>query len=119
MERKVASEDLQFDIGEVVTAMENSEPTKRSVVSATAKFFDPLGIVSPVTILFKMFAQQLCEAKLSWDEPLTGNFLEKWNRLLQCVYSFTTYPALSARLIGFCDASAKAYAAIVYLRIDS
>ena len=43
VEWNVASDNFQFDIGEVVTAMENSEPTKRSVVT---KFFDPLGIVS-------------------------------------------------------------------------
>lgn len=51
----VINDDFQFDIG----AMEGSDPTKKSVVSATAKFFDQLGIVSPITVLFKMFAQQL------------------------------------------------------------
>ena len=54
VEWNVASDNLQFDIGEVVTAMENSEPTKRSVVSATAKFFDPLGIVSSFSRCFSV-----------------------------------------------------------------
>ena len=62
--------------------MENPEPTKRGATSATAKFFDPLGIVSPVTVLFKMFAQQLCEARVSWDEVLIGDLLEQWKYLL-------------------------------------
>ena len=44
---------------QVATAMENSEPTKRGVVGATAEFFNLLGTVSPVTILFKKFAQLL------------------------------------------------------------
>lgn len=52
----VINDDFQFDIGEVTAAMEGSDPTKRSVVSATAKFFVQLGIVSPITVLFKMFA---------------------------------------------------------------
>ena len=81
--------------------MEISNRTKRNVVGAAPKFFDPLGVLSPVTILFKMFAQELCEAKVSWDEFLTGSLLEKWNCLLsslrvsqpivipRCVYSIT------------------------------
>ena len=55
----ITHDEFQFDVRGVAVAMEGSEPTKRSVVSATAKFFDPLGVISPVTVLFKMFAQQL------------------------------------------------------------
>ena len=111
--------------------IDNPEPTKRSVVSISAKFFDPLGIVSPVTILFKIFCQQLCEAKVGWDEPLSGHHLENWVRLLtmlrgattlttpRCLYGVMSKSPKSARLIGFCDASTKAYAAVVYMRLES
>ena len=78
----VTQDNFHFDIGDVAHTMENSEPTKRGVVSITAKFFDPLGVTSPVTILFKIFCQELCEAKVSWDEPLSGRLLEKWSSLL-------------------------------------
>ena len=111
--------------------MKNLEPTKRSVVSVTAKFFDPLGIVSPVTVLFKMFTQELCEAGVKWDEALTNDLLVQWKRLLMMVKNAKTieiprYLLLdsinsikSARLIGFCDASSRAYAAVAYLRIET
>lgn len=124
-------DNFHFDIGEVASAMEDSEPTKRSVVSATAKFFDPLGIVSPVTILFKMFAQQLCEARVGWDDPLTGELLKQWKYLLAMLRDAETVviprllcPGLislvqSAKLVGFCDASSKAYAAVVYLWLET
>ena len=46
---------LCLDIGEVAHVVENCSPTKRSAVSIAARFFDPLGIVSPVIILFKIF----------------------------------------------------------------
>ena len=69
----VTQDSFHFDIGDVAHKMENSEPTKRGVVSITVRFFDPLGVVSPVTILFKMFCQQLCEARISWVEPLSGS----------------------------------------------
>ena len=111
--------------------MEGSEPTKRSVVSATAKFFDPLGVVSPVTVLFKMFAQQLCETRVGWDEPLKGDLLKQWECLLTMLRGAETIvvPRLlcpstvcsikSARLIGFCDALSKVYAAVVYFRLET
>ena len=123
-------DELHLDIGEVAHMVENCSPTKRSAVSIAARFFDPLGIVSPVIILFKIFCQHLCAAKVGWDEPLTGHHLDHWNHLQsilkeakpitipRCVYSNTSQPAKSARLIGFCDASSKAYAAVVYVRLE-
>ena len=43
---------------------------KRNVMSLAAKFFDPLSIVSPLTINFKVFFQRLCESKVDWDQLL-------------------------------------------------
>ena len=77
-----------------------------------------------------MFCQQLCEAKVGWNEPLTGSLLEKWSRLLstlkgaqgivilRCLLCDTAQP-VSTQLVGFCDASMKGYAAVVYLRLES
>ena len=78
----VTHDNILFDVTVVTDAMDNPEPTKRSIISATAKFFDPLGVISPVTILFKVFAQQLCESRVGWDEPLTFDPLKQWNYLL-------------------------------------
>ena len=47
----VLQDELLFDIGEVAEAMEPLEPTKRNLVSITAKFFDPLGSVSCHSII--------------------------------------------------------------------
>ena len=70
-----------FNIGDVLHHLEDLEPTKRSVVSMTTRFFAPLGVVSPVTIMFKMFFQQLCQEKVEWDEPLTGSLQQEWDQL--------------------------------------
>ena len=107
-----------FNIGDVSHYMEDSEPTKRNVVSMTARFFDPLSVVSPVMVLFKMFFQHLCEARVGWA-PLTGDLLREWNHLLSslqgpkalvipwCYFSGIPDHPESVRLVGFCDASAK------------
>jgi hypothetical protein len=61
---------LIFDVSDMAQAMSGIEPTKRNVVSLTARFLDALCTISPVTVLFKMFFQKLCEAKTEWDETL-------------------------------------------------
>ena len=124
----VPLDQLQFDMADLMHAMESLEPTKRNLVGITAKLFDPLGVVSPVVVLFKMFCQQLCEAKVGWDDPLLDEFQKTWSHLLvmlkgakaitipRCVYC--TISPKAARLVGFCDASAKAYAAVVYVKLE-
>ena len=131
VEWDVGCDNLQFSLAGVAIALEDADPTKRSVVSATARFFDPFGVVSPVTILFKMFAQQLCVAGVGWDEFLTGDLLKKWKQLLammkdaptisfsRCFYRDPLCSIQSAKLVGFCDASSRAYAAVVYLKVVS
>ena len=100
-------------------------PTKRDVVAAAAKIFDPLGLMSPTTVLWKMLFQEICKAEMQWDKPLTGELLREWRRLKSAMeekMEFTIprwYGAVTEekiRLVGFCDASERAYAAVVYLR---
>ena len=91
-----------------------------------AQFFDPLGIVTPVTILFKMLFQQLCEFGVGWDDSLTDDLLERWRQhsslsdamVITILRGYISCQPESARLVGFCDASTKVYAAIVYLRLE-
>lgn len=126
-----ARDQFSFNVGDVYRYMEQCEPTKRNVVSMAARFFDPLGVVSPVTISFKIFFQHLCEAKVAWDEPLTECLLQEWNRLCstlrdaepltipRCYLHEITDTLTMAQLVGFCDASTRAYAAVLYLRMET
>ena len=121
------SDRLVFDFREIAKVARDLSPTKRNVISVIGRFYDPLGFLSPITIRFKVFIQELCKLKLSWDEELSGISRSKWNDLVdqldlfqpmmlpRCylrnpVNKFTQY-----RLYGFCDASVIAYAAVVYL----
>ena len=112
--------------------MKKVEPTRQNAVSLSARFFDPIGIVSPVIILFKIFYQQLCAAKVRWDESLTGRLLKGWKSLcpaLQSADSITIPRCYQTTTTGIrmsecqtdwiCDASSKAYAAVVYLWIET
>ena len=95
------------------------------------RFYDPLGVVSPCTVQFKVLFQQLCEAKLDWDEPMSGELLKEWEKLIdglkmaqpiiipRCYFSWIKEEVLSSTLQGFCDASNRAYAAVVYLKVET
>src|SRR5699024_11001281 len=44
--------------------------TKRDLMKLVASIYDPLGILLPYTVSFKLLLKQAWEAKLSWDVPL-------------------------------------------------
>ena len=78
-----------------------------------------------------MFAQQICDARVSWDDPLSRDLMEYWERLWSMLRgaksimvpgylcSTMAHPIQSAKLVSFCDTSSKAYAAITYLKLKS
>ena len=120
------SDKLVFGMGEMVRQMEGETPTKREVVGAAARVFDPLGVLAPSTILWKMLFQDTCKADIGWDEELQGDCLREWRRLDAAMREEVTFTLPrcyghnhigEARLVGFCDASERGYAAVVYLRV--
>ena len=118
------SDELIFDIGDVCQLMKDTRPTKRNAVSLATRFFDPLGVISPITVRFKLLFQQLRETKTDWDEPLTGRLLAEWELLTsdlqqskpismsQCCVGVESDSVRSYSLQGFCDASQRAYAVV-------
>ena len=110
----------------------NATVTKRQVLAASAKVYDPLGFLSPVTIPLKMLHQDLCAKKIGWDEPLEGEALGKWKTLIaelkkmepvsipRWLFSNADQEAADTiTLHGFCDASKNAYAAVIYLVVTA
>ena len=54
-------------MGKVIEFEDSEEATKRGVLQITAKFFDPLGFVSPVMMNFKLLLLALCAEKCQRD----------------------------------------------------
>ena len=123
----VRADELVIDVENIYDLLRQTVPTKRLVVSSVGRIYDPLGILSPVVVPFKIFFQELSQLKQSWDLPLSGEILDKWKLTVKALEgarpiriprfywpgndaSLTTY-----RLCGFCDASMRAYAAVIYL----
>ena len=121
----IPSDSFLFNFDEVASLASRVEPTKRNIVSVVSRFYDPLGIISPITVRFKIFIQKLCDSVAEWDQLIAGDNLQKWHSLvaeLQGVpavsiprYLFDDVEYASYELWGFCDASMAAYAAVVYI----
>ena len=78
-------DQLVCDLSSLVQGAVSMKPTKRSIIGLSARFYDPLGFLSPVTFQFKMLFQDVCAARLNWDELLSGALITKWNSLLLCL----------------------------------
>jgi len=52
--------------------------TKKKVLQAIFKIFDPQGFVSPVVIHAKIFLQALWQHKVRWDELLNDDLAKDW-----------------------------------------
>ena len=61
----------------------DSEPTKRGVLQTLASIYDPLGIVSPVTLMGKIIFQDICDQHLKWDSELPEHLRERWRRFVK------------------------------------
>ena len=102
--------------------------TKRALVSDVAKTFDVLGWFSPTTIKVKILMQRLWELKIDWDDLLPPDIRDVWlqwrselkllsGKHLRRSYFPDAVDVVAVELHGFCDASERAYAGVIYLRI--
>ena len=106
-----------------------STVTKRVLISDVSRVFDVFGWFAPCTVKMKILFQQLWAVKMNWDDAVPEDTCESWRRwrselgilskklIPRCVYDKQAQ-ALSVQLHGFSDASEKAYAAVVYFRVE-
>lgn len=111
-----------------MTSKPSTHFTKRTVLSAIAQIYDPLGWVSPVVFFAKAIMQHLWTLGLQWDDPLPEDVLQRWSAFVEELPSLEkiviprhidTTNAIKIDLHGFCDASEAGYAACTYLRVES
>ncbi|XP_058817398.1 uncharacterized protein LOC131680706 [Topomyia yanbarensis] len=99
--------------------------TIRTVLSDTAKIYDPLGFLGPVTIRAKVFIQELWANNVNWDEHLTEEQETRWRQFKDELQNINEVrisrrsigdKSVAFEIHGFSDASKRAYGACVYLR---
>ena len=56
--------------------------TKRGLLATLAKIYDPLGLVSPVTLQGKLIYRDICHSNVSWDADLPQKLQQRWNKFV-------------------------------------
>ncbi|XP_063435728.1 uncharacterized protein LOC134716648 [Mytilus trossulus] len=108
-----------------VTDIKEPNITKREILSQSSRIYDPMGLLSPVSVRAKILMQDLWKDKLEWDEPLPLNVQQQWMELARDL-EFSTNTELPRQILTkstdepkqlhvFVDASQKAYGSAVYI----
>ncbi|XP_045535019.1 uncharacterized protein LOC123721194 [Papilio machaon] len=99
--------------------------TKRTILSNSAKLFDPLGLLGPCTIIPKILLQKLWLTKLDWDDPVSHVVRKEWLAFVNNLNAVSKIEIPRCVIISepevielhsFSDASQTAYASAIYLR---
>ena len=121
------TDKLKFQQQHVTSSDNTNGITKREVLREASKIYDPLGLLTPVTIRAKILMQELWKRNYSWDQPLSQELQRKWLTLSEDLKTatqtevsrryFPSTPTWSANntLHVFVDASVKAYGAVAYV----
>ena len=124
-------DELIYDLTKILEGVDVQPATRRLILSTATRFFDPLGLISPVILPFKIMFQKLCKAQRDWDELVDTELNQEWLSTLSDLrlagrVSFKRCYAeglggnevKSLQLHCFADASEKAYGAVVYMRVE-
>ena len=100
--------------------------SKRSCLKFLAQLWDPIGLVSPVAIKFRIDLQALWSSGYSWDDILPESIQQTWlqnvqllNDLLSFQFERKLKPSHAAgvpQIHGFSDDGEQAYGAVIFLR---
>ncbi|KRY08159.1 hypothetical protein T12_7544 [Trichinella patagoniensis] len=105
--------------------------TKRQMLSTASGIFDPIGCLAPFLVLARILFHSLWETGADWDEPLQEEENRPWIdwkrelddlplvRFPRALVSVPLDQAKQIELHAFCDASERAYGAVVYLRMET
>lgn len=106
----------------------SKDKTKRVFLSNISRIFDPMGWIAPITIVAKIMMQELWTLKMDWDDELPLSFQKKWINFeenlpilekIKIPRYLQTSVHTEVEIHGFCDASEKAYASVVYARVNT
>lgn len=118
-----SSDMIVFHVNQSI--MSERKITKRFILSAMGKLYDPNGYLNPTIVVGKIIMQKLWDLQVGWDDELCDTVKNEWKNF------YTGLPAINhvkiprwlqtnsnkhVELIGFADASQRAYGAVIYVR---
>ena len=114
-----------IDLNKIYEVVNELTRAKRSALKIKASIYDPIGIISPVVVLFKILFQEISLLKCEWDSGLSPGLKSKWEKLLNSLKEIAlTVPrfyfcffnsATVFDLHAFSEARKRAYATVICL----
>ncbi|XP_059054953.1 uncharacterized protein LOC131849000 [Achroia grisella] len=106
----------------------NEQCTKRAILSCVARLWDLMGFLGPVVLYAKLLVKQLWLLKCDWDDAPPASIVKLWSQYRSELHllnkiSFPRHVDITrdsvVTVVGFADASEKAYGAVVYLHVSN
>ena len=127
MEWETEEDVIQFRLCSLGDA---EETTKRACLSTICRFYDPVGLLTPVTISAKIILRKIWaqNPKIDWDSPLPNEIQREWSSFRESLHhvrslkfnrSIKPENALKSQppiLVIFSDGSKDAYGSVAYVR---
>ncbi|CAB3998608.1 Hypothetical predicted protein [Paramuricea clavata] len=60
--------------------------TRRIVLEQVMKIYDPLGVISPFTLMATIYLRETWSRKLGWDDPLPAELCNKWSNFFTALF---------------------------------
>ncbi|XP_066596511.1 uncharacterized protein [Prorops nasuta] len=132
---KTTDDILGFNVnmGKIPKAMMNGKrkPTKHEFLKIIMSIYDPLGLLSPFTVKSKILLQEIWRSGIGWDETIRDEEFAGWINWVKNLRELNEYYVprcltpkgnnsySNVQLHAFADASSRALAGAIYLRITS
>ncbi|XP_057369923.1 uncharacterized protein LOC130691034 [Daphnia carinata] len=100
----------------------DNRPSKRKLFSLALRVFDPMGLISPVTVIAKIIMQKIWAEKIGWDDPVPAKIIPHWETFIKGLADLADTKIErwigpeTQRLHLFCDASDDAYSVAAYIQ---
>ena len=123
----ISRDEFELDFSNLAKLVLQLPGTKRNILKITAMFYNPLGLVSPIVLQWKLIHQSLCKEKINWDTITPESIRNVWDKFVEALRHsekiFISRPLFNIydeshfyEVHGFADASSKGYSSVIYLR---
>lgn len=72
------TDEMSVSLTSVINAVSTEGTSKRVLLQAAARIFDPLGLIGLFVICAKVLFQKLWERGVGWDDPMPCDMATEW-----------------------------------------